>query len=82
MREQEEAARREANDSLQSFLGSMRRQEIQETREKEEAAARRQEEERHTLEHDVGVVVPRTPPPRVICVGAGAPVSEISEVWH
>ena len=60
----------------------MRRQEMRERREEEEAAARRREEERHTLEHDVGVVVPRTPPPRVICVGAGAPVSEISEAWH
>ena len=48
----------EVNDSLQHFLDRMRRQEMRERREEEEAAARRREEERHTLEHDVSVVVP------------------------
>ena len=73
----EEAARQEATGHLRHWIERIRREDAQERRTEEEAAARRREEERRVLERESGF--PHTPPPRVIRVGASAPVSAISE---
>ena len=74
---QEEVARQEATGRLRHWIERICREDAQERRAEEEAAARRREEERRVLERESGF--PHTPPPRVIRVGASAPVSAISE---